>query len=268
MNAARIVGNSASSSGRPDGRVIGPPFRPVKRAVIARGLAPFASASPFSSIGVDRRVRNAASTSSNRAFRIRRSSPSARRARMRAMNARPEEIPAAPTSRIVRLPTSLSRLLVLPARLQALRARLGGRRAGPITLPLRLPLFVPLYPWGDGVFPASGRTGRTGCSTHSLSQRLCAPAPGRDQHERQRQGLPDACPAPSPSSVAGRRESYRPFFDCRDAACPTGQAMPHRRPGVRARGMRSRDEDANDRGCANSCRNSSWSSRSVRRPAR
>jgi len=45
MNAARIVGNSASWSGRPDRRVIGPPFRPVKRAVIARGLAPFASAS-------------------------------------------------------------------------------------------------------------------------------------------------------------------------------------------------------------------------------
>jgi len=186
MNAARIVGTSVSWSGRPDRGVFGPPFRPVKRSVISRGLAPFVSASPFSPIGVDRRVRNAASTSSNRALRVRRSSPSSRTARLRVMNARPEESRAAPTWRFVRLPTSLARLLVLPARLRTLRARLHARRAGPITLPLHLPLFVPLYPWGDGVFPASGRTGRTGCSTHSLSQRLCAPARSRPGLRRAR----------------------------------------------------------------------------------
>jgi len=185
MNAARIEGNSASRSGRPDRRVIGPPFRPVKRAVIARGLALFASASPFSSIGVDRRVRNAASTSSKRALRTHRSSPSSRTARMRTMNARPEEIRAGPTTRIVRLPTSLSRLLVLPARLLALRARLHAHRGGPTSVPSSLLLCERLYPWGERVFPAPTGTGRTGCSTDLLTGAACtAKQGGRAQSEQ------------------------------------------------------------------------------------
>ncbi len=190
MNAARIVGNSASSSGRPDRRVIGPPFRPVKRAVISRGLALFASASPFSPIGVDRRVRNAASTSSKRAFRIRRSSPSSRTARMRAMNARPEEIRAAPTTRIVRFRTSLSRLLVLPARFRVLRARLHAHGGGPITIPSRPSLCVPLYPWAKRVVRASSATKRTNEAVRAVG--------GRDLRDRRHDVLARSAGVPLP----------------------------------------------------------------------
>src|SRR6516162_1794206 len=67
------------------------------------------------------------------------------------MNARPQEIPSAPTSRIVRFRTSRSRLLVLTARFRSLRARLRSRRGGPTSLRSRLPLGERVYPRGERV---------------------------------------------------------------------------------------------------------------------
>jgi hypothetical protein len=89
------------------------------------------------------------------------------------VRARFRAILSAPTSRIVRFTTFMSSPPAIPARFTSLTAGFQRRTAGPTPFRCRRPGVECVYLWGKRVLPASGSTGRTGCSIRTAEGSTC-----------------------------------------------------------------------------------------------
>jgi hypothetical protein len=182
-NVAGWVMNRALSSVKPDVRVGGPSSKTRKRDGIAKIVALSEVTAPFSADPFDRGPGNGAGTTCSDALPTRNVPFLSRNARLVVVRARFRGILCAPTSRIVRFTTFMSSPPAIPARFTSLTAAFPRPTAGPTPFRCRRMGGERVHLWGKRVLPASGSTGRTGCSictaegsTCGVTHRGCAAA--------------------------------------------------------------------------------------------
>ena len=165
--------NRALSSVKPDVRVGGASLKTPKRGGIGKIVALSEVTAPSSADAFDSRPGNRAGTTCSDALPTRNVPFLSRNARPAVVRARFRGFLCEPTSRIVRFTTFMSSPPAIPARFTSLTAAFPRRTAGPTPFRCRRPGGERVYPWGKRVLPASGSTGRTGCSICTAEGSTC-----------------------------------------------------------------------------------------------